>query len=129
MIRRTPGVEAQCAQCGNCCRWPGFVRISLEETASIARFLGLKANAFTDRYTRLLPDRSGLGLIETADGACVFLEGNACRIHPVKPRQCRDFPAVWSREEAESPCQITQDVLPSQIETIGEIYSENCQPR
>ncbi len=120
MISQSPGPETQCARCGNCCRWPGFVRILPEEVETIARFLDLTPGAFTDRYTRLNPSRTGLNLTETGDGACVFLDGNACRIHPVKPRQCRDFPTVWSREEVEFPCQITRDVLPSQIETIGE---------
>lgn len=72
----------------------------------MARFLGLDATAFADRYMRLLPNRQGLGLAEAADGACVFLEGNACRVYAVRPRQCRDFPAGWTRAEAASACRM-----------------------
>ncbi len=106
MFARTSNPDTPCARCGNCCRWPGFVRITPEETEAIARFLGLDPRAFADRHTRLLPNRAGLALAEAGDGACVFLDANACRIHPVKPRQCRDFPDRWTRKEPALPCPL-----------------------
>lgn len=105
MIRRTPEVKANCRRCGNCCRWPGIVRILPAEVDAIARSLSLAALEFTARFTRLLPSRTGLSLIETEDGACVFLANNDCQIHNAKPRQCRDFPDVWTRDLAETQCR------------------------
>jgi hypothetical protein len=85
-----------CARCGACCRWPGYVRLTADEPGSLAAFLGLAVEEFVDQYTRLTADRHGLSLIETASGACCFLAADqSCRIHPVKPRQCRTFPAQW----------------------------------
>lgn len=84
-----------CARCGACCRQPGHVRLRDDEAAAIARFLGLAIHGFTAAYTRLHADRSGLILAEAADGACIFLADGLCRIQPVKPRQCRDYPETW----------------------------------
>ncbi len=85
-----------CQRCGNCCRWPGDVRVSSHEVAAIASHLGMDVAGFTERYTRINANRTGLSLVEEPDGACVFLEGgNRCRIQPVKPRQCTGFPNSW----------------------------------
>lgn len=85
-----------CQRCTNCCRWPGFVKISEDDVRNISAFLGLSENDFVQQFTRLRPSRNGLALVDQEDGACVFLEGRNCRIQPVKPQQCRDFPNGWN---------------------------------
>lgn len=62
---------------------------------AIAAFVGMSPEAFIAQHTRLRDNRQGLTLLEKPDGACAFLDGNACRLQPVKPRQCRDFPNKW----------------------------------
>ncbi|WP_294503615.1 YkgJ family cysteine cluster protein [uncultured Victivallis sp.] len=98
----------ECIRCGNCCRWPGCVKVSDSEIDAIAAFLGLEVPAFIERYTALMPDRQGLTLIEKPDGSCVFLEEEAgvsrCRIHPVKPGQCGTFPRKWNFPGWEAEC-------------------------
>jgi Fe-S-cluster containining protein len=86
----------QCQRCANCCRWPGFVKITEAEVAAIAHFLGLAERDFIERHTRLRPNRAGLALLEKGNGECVFLDENACAIQPVKPLQCRQFPNGWN---------------------------------
>ena len=89
----------QCQRCGNCCRWSGYVRMGEDEVEAIAGFLQLPLEVFTNEYCRLTGDRSGLSLNEREDGSCIFLEESprpACRIEPVKPRQCRAFPEQWN---------------------------------
>ena len=49
--------------------------------------------------------RSGLALTDQANGACVFLVGDDCRVNPVKPQQCRDFPNLWNFPGAEQSCR------------------------
>ena len=96
-----------CRRCGACCRWPGCVRISESEADGIASFLGIPVREFVDRYTRLSPDRQFLSLLEKDDGACQWLSEEdppACRIEPVKPRQCRDFPEKWNFPGWEKLC-------------------------
>jgi Fe-S-cluster containining protein len=60
---------------------------------------------FLERLTRLAANRQGLALTERADGVCVFLvAGNGCAIQAVKPRQCRDYPALWRSDALDRDC-------------------------
>lgn len=88
----------QCVQCGACCRWEGPVRLTDEEIDRIAAFLNLTSARFLDEFVVLAPDRRCLSLSEQKNGACVFYdcETKKCRINPVKPKQCRDFPLRWN---------------------------------
>ncbi len=86
-----------CQRCGNCCRWPGDVRLTESETTVIAAFLEMSEEAFIQDCTRLNANRTGLSIIDKPNGECLFLEGlNTCRIQPVKPAQCRGFPNAWN---------------------------------
>jgi N-acetylmuramoyl-L-alanine amidase len=38
----------------------------------------------------------GLSLIEKDNHECIMLDGDSCRIHPVKPGQCAGFPNKWN---------------------------------
>lgn len=71
----------------------------------MAAHLGLTEAEFIATYTRLNAARSGLALTDQANGACVFLIGDDCRVNPVKPQQCRDFPNLWNFPGAEKICQ------------------------
>ncbi len=95
-----------CTRCGNCCRWPGIVKLDDEEITRIADYLAITVDTFIETYTELRPDRRGLTLGERpGDGACVMLEGqNRCRINAVKPEQCRDFPNGWNFPGFEKEC-------------------------
>ena len=90
------GVRYVCQRCTACCRWPGDVRLEEHEIPVIADFLGLDEQEFIERFTRLRTNRQGLSLIEKANHECVMLDGNDCRIHPVKPGQCEGFPNKWN---------------------------------
>jgi Fe-S-cluster containining protein len=94
---RTDTRRYVCTRCGNCCRWPGYVRVTAAEVDAIAKFLGLSTFDFIQQYTMLTRQRDGLSLIEGENKACIFLDAEGdCRINPVKPQQCRDFPNGWS---------------------------------
>jgi len=83
------------------------VRVTNEEIDRLAEFLGLPVEDFIRQHTRLAPDRRGLSLSETETGVCEFLDGDACRVQPVKPQQCRDFPNGWSFPGWQKDCQST----------------------
>jgi hypothetical protein len=87
--------ELQCQRCAACCRWPGEVRLTENEVASIAAFMKLTEKDFIESHTHLRKDRQGLALKAREDHSCIFLEGNSCLVQPVKPRQCKDFPNRW----------------------------------
>ena len=85
-----------CQRCTNCCRWPGFVKLTDSDISAISNFLGLSEIDFIEKFTRLRPRRDGLALTDQPDGACIFLQGRDCRIQPVKPIQCSGFPNEWN---------------------------------
>ena len=98
-----------CRRCGACCRWPGCVKLADGECGRIAGFLGIPECEFIDEWTRISPDRQCLSLTESPDGSCVFLDTDErgvarCRIEPVKPRQCRDFPEKWNFPDWHKVC-------------------------
>lgn len=71
----------------------------------MAVHLRMDEPAFIATYTRLNASRSGLALTDQENGACVFLDGNDCRVNPVKPQQCRDFPNLWNFPGFEQTCR------------------------
>jgi uncharacterized protein len=91
-----PPVVYACQRCTNCCRWPGFVKLTNDDISSISQYLGLTVHEFIQQFTRLRPRRDGLALIDNPDNSCIFLEGSDCRIQEVKPLQCRGFPNTWN---------------------------------
>jgi len=104
--------EFICARCGNCCRGEGFVRIFPDEAQRIGEFLGIPLAEFLEEYTREpdLAEDAAAGIRWLVDKPgplreCVFFEENACRIHPVKPQRCRDFPLKWRTPDAFNYCE------------------------
>lgn len=67
-----------------------------DDIAAIAEFLQMEEGDFINTYCRLRGDRQGLSLIDAEDGACIMLTDTGCRIQPVKPIQCRNFPHLWN---------------------------------
>ncbi len=95
----------QCDRCTACCRWPGQVKLTAAQITELAAHLQIGEDLFIQRYTRLNQARNGLALMDQADGSCVFLDGNDCRVNPVKPQQCRDFPNLWNFPGSEQHCR------------------------
>ncbi len=101
----------QCDRCTACCRWPGEVKLTEGEIRQIAEHLDISESAFIKNYTRLKANRSGLALKDQSDGACTFLKDGNCRIQPVKPRQCREFPNLWNFPNFQEVCH----AIPKQV--------------
>ncbi len=100
----SPQDRIACFRCGICCTiyQPP---VSLAEARSIAAAIGLTVDAFLERYTDdSWPGRDSY-LIDTYNGACIFLgcsEGSkiaSCRIHQIRPQACREWLPELSRKE------------------------------
>ncbi len=103
---RTPVKNFTCWECGNCCRIKGTVQLTDVDAERIATHLGLAAQAFTEQYTTLMPNRRGLQLRNGEGDACVFLKKDgACAIYEARPQQCRDFPYTWNYPGWEKECK------------------------
>ena len=101
----SPAIDHRCLCCGTCCRWEGDVCLTEADISAIAAYLGLAEDDFINRYCRLQRNRRGLSLIDAPDGACIMLrDDKRCRINPVKPQQCRDFPHKWNFPGWEQRC-------------------------
>lgn len=90
------------AGCTKCCEVSGYVYLTEKDVSNAARHLGMTGAAFEERY--VYRTRHMRRLRKPGKGKqCHFLEGGGCRIHPVKPVQCRLFPfwpeLVESRRE------------------------------
>jgi Fe-S-cluster containining protein len=90
------GLRFACRQCGRCCSGaPGYVWVADAEADHIASYCGLTPAEFARTHLRQVGRRRSL--LEKPGGDCDFLErlpdGQArCRIHPVRPIQCRTWP-------------------------------------
>lgn len=95
------GLHFKCTGCGKCCTGsPGYVWVSEEEVAIMARKLDLSVDAFCKKYTRLVG--TDLSLLEDPNNwDCVFLKDNQCQLYEARPKQCRTFP--WWKDNLSSP--------------------------
>jgi len=90
VTRTVPRPVFECQQCGDCCQGRGGILVRPEEAEEMAAHLKVSLEEFSRRYLETSP----LGVrLATENGGCVFLrEGNSCRVHPVKPFICRQWP-------------------------------------
>ncbi len=81
----------QCQQCGDCCAGRGGIHVQPHEVEAMAAFLSISVEDFCSNYVEA--SVTGPRLTVADSGFCVFmLEGANCRVHPVKPFICRQWP-------------------------------------
>lgn len=96
----------QCSMCGNCCRWPGEVVVNDSEIEAIASHISMNVSEFTQKFTKLRLNRTGLTLIEKENGECIFLNDQGlCSVNPAKPDQCAGFPNAWNFDGWQDVCE------------------------
>ena len=84
-----------CKQCGQCCQGFGGTYVSPREIEAIAAFCKMDSKRFVNSYCRLSGTKPVIA--QGRDGFCVFFDTQKlCRIHPVKPRMCKDWPFIDS---------------------------------
>jgi Fe-S-cluster containining protein len=86
------GLSFECTRCGNCCTGaPGYVWVTADEIAAIARHLGQPVEVVRATYTYRTSGR--ISLRERANGDCVFWDKKVgCTVYPARPAQCRTWP-------------------------------------
>jgi Fe-S-cluster containining protein len=106
------GLRFTCTQCGHCCTGaPGYVWVTDDEVAAIARFREESVESVTAIYTRKVEPRRSLR--EKNNGDCIFYDKKkGCTVYPARPAQCRTWPfwnsnlestADWKRTCASCP--------------------------
>lgn len=93
-----------CQRCNECCKKPGFVYLVEGEAANIASFLKQSEFDFVNEFCEI-EERQKLVLKKYPDESCIFLTSEGCKIHSVKPQQCRDFPIKWRTPASLTYCE------------------------
>ena len=95
------GLRFSCRGCGECCRGPGgYVWVTADEAAGLARALGIEPGAFFAEWLRRTA--AGLALVDGSTGDCPLLDAaGRCGAYGARPVQCRTWP--WWRENLGSP--------------------------
>lgn len=119
------GLPFECTRCGKCCTGdPGYVWVTDEELATIAKFLGRPLNEVRDLYSRKARGRRSLR--ERSNGDCIFYDHTkGCTIYAVRPPQCRTWPFwdsnVATPEDWEQTCQVCPGSGQGEVIPVEEI--------
>ena len=94
----------RCFRCGVCCM-KYSPKATAAEAEHIADSLGVSLETFLERYVDDSWFEPGFYLLDTQDGACIFLAGSedkrvySCLIHAVRPQVCREWQPGLDRKE------------------------------
>lgn len=87
------GLRFKCTECGQCCTGaPGYVWVTEQEIASMAKLLNIPVDLFKRQYLRQRNNRYALVEKKSQNHDCIFLKGKKCTIYQARPAQCRTFP-------------------------------------
>ena len=124
-LRIVDGRRFGCTRCGNCCVQPGYVFFSWPELDRMATHLDLDVTEFRARFGVTWDAQLGCWSIDATDGrGCSLLDADrGCRVHPVKPTQCKTFP-FWPElvDEAEG-WEAAKAYCPGLDRAEGRLYS------
>jgi len=89
-----------CSNCnGACCRGEsGYIWLNKQEIVAISSYLDISFENFLNEYCKKVGYKYTLKeLKQNNEYLCVFFEENkGCKIYPVRPKQCKDYP-FWER--------------------------------
>lgn len=81
----------KCQNCGDCCQGYGGTYVTSEDIKAISAYIKEDPSEFIAKYCQISGNRPLLA--QTSKGNCIFWN-KICRIHPVKPRMCREWPFI-----------------------------------
>lgn len=86
----TTPLQFECTACGQCCTRPGLVFLTPADIEAIAAHFEMSEEEV--KVSLLERDGPDWVLYVDEEEDCPFLYDNRCRIHEVKPLQCRTYP-------------------------------------
>jgi len=117
------GLAFECSQCGDCCTGgPGYVWVTNDEIAALAKEVGEDIERFEAKYVRKIGVRKSLDELPDRDWDCVFLdpETRGCTVYDVRPKQCRTWPFWDSNLESPKTWKKTCEICPGS--GVGELH-------
>lgn len=83
----------KCTMCGDCCKGYGGTYVTGEDIDAISEYINTDPADFVSEYCVI---SCGKPLLKQGQNKyCVFWD-KVCRIHPVKPRMCKQWPFIES---------------------------------
>jgi len=79
----------KCSQCGLCCRL-FLINLSKEEYQSAKYKTQFEEFGFIDDFKKAISCGANI-LKRRKNGDCIYLEGNNCSIHEIRPQVCKEF--------------------------------------
>ncbi|MFN3568301.1 MAG: YkgJ family cysteine cluster protein [Caldimicrobium sp.] len=81
-----------CQRCGECCKGESTVSLSDGEIQNIAQYLRISVDDFLKNF--IVFKGSSRKEMKINNGYCIFFdqEKRLCKIHPVKPKKCKEWP-------------------------------------
>ena len=99
------------ADCSNCCQLSGgYVYLTEDEAAAIARYMETGEDLFLDWFVRWIDDQ--MALVDGPEEHCIFLEDGKCTIYPVRPKQCRTYPFWPENMKTKERWALTRQMCP-----------------
>jgi uncharacterized protein len=87
------GIKFKCQACGRCCLgFPGYVWLTSEDIKKISKHVKMTEKNFLEKYARNIYGLISLKEMKAPTYECIFFENNKCKIYPVRPVQCRNYP-------------------------------------
>lgn len=84
----------ECQRCGRCCS-EAYILILPEEAWRISGYLNLSLEGFLEEYCEVVNRGFLTFKLKNKPGCeCIFFESDTCKIHPVKPGECRIYPII-----------------------------------
>jgi len=132
-LKQQESLPFACTECGKCCQREGGgdVYMSRQEFTAAAAYLNMTVDFFIRTYSQhVLYDKNSSGEVSWIhfsskdsdnDDGCVFFEPETkhCKIHAVKPVQCRTYPfypsLLKSPEAWDSECRRADDDVSSPL--------------
>lgn len=106
-----------CPQCRALCEHePGW--FMPDEVPAAAEFCAMPEAAFREQFlaTHVVEDVTMWSPKRAKTGACIFLKDGKCRIHPVKPHECRK---VFGCESDRRHRRVRDDMV-KRVRTFGQ---------
>jgi len=89
------GHQFRCTQCGDCCRWEGFVLLDDEDIKRLRNKENLSHIDFIAKFTRQIriDGKYKMALVDKkGSNECIYLKGNKCSVYDIRPKQCSEYP-------------------------------------
>ena len=95
-------IVSSCSACdATCCRFFEMLQVDLDEVEPIGRYLlehgmaalidAFQAREWAEGQANRTDGSHYRTFLVSMQPSCLFLRGNRCLIHPVRPHACRDF--------------------------------------